>query len=436
MRLQLLTVLLLLACSRPAAALQAAPSVDPTERARSLVGWLAGGEYDRVVAEFSDTMRTLLPAPRLAQAWSAVQAQAGAFRGVRGARVEGTGAVRTVVLSGDFERVPLDVRVAVGADGRVVGLFFVPSPPAVPPDYSAPVGAPYRAEEVAVPTPGGFTLAGTLTLPREARGPVPAVVLISGSGPQDRDSRIPGIEGYRAFRQIADTLGRRGIAVLRLDDRGSGRSGGKAEGSTSADFADDVRAAVAYLRGRGEIAPDRIALAGHSEGGIIAPMVAASDPRIRAVVLMAAQSWTGRRVSDYQLRQAWRAAGVPEARMDSLARANDRARDSVAAQNPWVRFFLDHDPLPTVRRVKAPVLILQGATDRQVTAEQAPELAAALRAGGNRDVTVRVLPDVNHLFLRDPVGTADPARYAALPSKEMVPEALGALADWLAAKLR
>ncbi|HEX7242235.1 MAG TPA: alpha/beta fold hydrolase, partial [Longimicrobiaceae bacterium] len=291
-------------------------------------------------------------------------------------------------------------------------------------------------EEVSVPTPGGFTLAGTLTLPREARGPVPAVVLISGSGQQDRDSRIPGIEGYRAFRQIADTLGRRGIAVLRLDDRGSGRSGGKAEGSTSADFADDARAAVAYLRGRGEIAPDRIALAGHSEGGIIAPMVAASDPRIRAVVLMAAQSWTGRRVSDYQLRQAWRAAGVPEARMDSLARVNDRARDSVAAQIPWVRFFLDHDPLPTARRVNAPVLILQGATDRQVTAEQAPELAAAIRAGGNRDVTVRLLPGVNHLFLRDPVGTADPARYAALPSKEVVPEALGALADWLAAKLR
>lgn len=344
----------------------------------------------------------------------------------------------------------VEIRLAVDAAGRVLG-GRVPSQGIVMervadaglrmgaaprPDYSAPAGAPYTAEEVRVGTPGGYALAGTLTLPKGAAGPVPAVVLVTGSGPQDRDSAIPPVAGYRPFRQIADTLSRRGIAVLRLDDRGVGASGGDPSRATSADFADDVRAAVAYLRGRREIAPGRIAVAGHSEGGIIAPMVAAADPRIRAVVLLAAPSWTGRRTSDYQLREAWRTAGFPEAKFDSLARVNDPARDSMAAAVPWIGFWLRYDPLPTARKVKAPVLILQGATDRQVPAEQAPELAAALRAGGNRDVTVRVFPELNHLFLRDPVGTADVARYAALPSRQLPPEVLGVMADWLAAKLK
>jgi dienelactone hydrolase len=304
-------------------------------------------------------------------------------------------------------------------------------------DYSAPAGAPYRAEEVTVRTPSGVTLTGTLTLPIGAAGRVPAVLLLSGSGPQDRDEAISAIPGYRPFRQVADTLSRRGIAVLRLDDRGVGGSGGAGPGVTTADFADDARAAVAYLRARPEVAPGRIGLAGHSEGGVVAPMVAAADPRIRGVALLAAPSRPGRELSMYQNRALVDAIpGLTAAQRDSIMAGVPAQLDALEAASPWLRYWFAYDPRPTLRRVRAPVLVLQGATDRQVPEAQARELAGTARAAGNRDVTLRVFAGLNHLFVPDPEGTADVQRYAALPSKQVQPEVLGALADWLAAKLR
>src|SRR5438105_4470277 len=195
------------------------------------------------------------------------------------------------------------MNVALGVDGRITGIA-VPSQDVrvvrvdgtrvsatiAKPDYSAASDAPYTAEEVTVRTPAGLKLTGTLTLPktRPVRG-APAIVTITGSGTEERDESLPGVKGYRPFRQIADTLGRRGIAVLRLDDRGAGGSDAGPHGATSADFADDVRAGLAYLRTRRDIDGDRLALVGHSEGGMIAPMVAATDPKLRAIVLMAAR---------------------------------------------------------------------------------------------------------------------------------------------------
>jgi uncharacterized protein len=303
------------------------------------------------------------------------------------------------------------------------------------PDYSAPADAPYTAEEVRVPTPGGFRLAGTLTLPKERRGRVPVVVTVSGSGQQDRDEAAPALPGYRLFRQVADTLGRRGIGVLRFDDRGFGDSEGGLEGVTSADFAADVRAVVAWLRSRPEVDPERIVLLGHSEGGVIAPLVAADDPRLAAVVLVAGSSRRGEEIIEYQRR--WAAehdSTVRPERRDSAVAAYRAQADSTLGRLAWWRWFMQHDPLPVARRLRQPVLVLHGATDRQVTADQAEELAAAIRRSGNGDVTVRVFPGLNHLLLRDPVG--DPAGYGRLPSLRVAPEFLGALADWLAAKLR
>jgi pimeloyl-ACP methyl ester carboxylesterase len=320
--------------------------------------------------------------------------------------------------------------------GDATGAMPGPAPAAAAaPDYSAPAGAPYTAEEVRVPTPGGYALAGTLTLPRPPAGAVPAVVLISGSGLQDRDSAIPGVTGYRPFRQIADALSRRGIAVLRLDDRGFGASGGDPSQATSADFAADVRAALDFLRTRAGIDQRRLALVGHSEGGMIAPMVAVEDSSLRAVVLMAGPAWTGRRTSDYQLREAWKGMGLNEAQMDTMRAKNDPLRDQAAATVPWVRFWMDYDPLPTAKRLSVPALILQGATDRQIPAEQATELANAIRSGGDLDVSVRVFPGLNHLFLPDPVGTAGIGEYAELPSKEIPVEVLTTLAEWLESHL-
>ena len=303
------------------------------------------------------------------------------------------------------------------------------------PDYSAPPDAPYTSEDVRVPTPGGFSLAGTLTVPKGANGPVPAVVTITGSGQEDRDEAIPMVRGYRPFRQVADTLGRNGIAVLRLDDRGYGESGGDASRATSADFADDVRAALAWLRTRPEIDGRRLALLGHSEGGLIAPMVAATDTGLRAVVLMAGPSESGRRIVEYQMRYSIdHAPRITAARRDSAYRHIPAGIDSLAASQPWMAFFLDYDPLPTARKVRMPTLILQGATDRQVTVAQAQELGSAIRSGGNRDVTVRVFPSTNHLFAEDPDGS--PAGYASLPHPAVRPEVLAELLTWLRARLR
>ena len=304
------------------------------------------------------------------------------------------------------------------------------------PDYSAPIDAPYSADDVRVTSPrAGVSLAGTLTIPHRAAGTrVPAVVMITGSGPQDRDEATPAIPGWRPFRQIADSLGRRGIAVLRMDDRGVGGSDSGPAGATSADFADDIRAALAYLRARDDIEPSRLALLGHSEGGMIAPMVAVTDPALHAIVIIAGPSRTGRVVSDQQVRAALIARGLTGAQLESEIASNDRLRDAQVAANPWLSFWFTHDPLTTAKRVTQPVLIVQGATDTQVNPDQAEELAGAFRSGGNHDVTVRVLPEINHLMVHDPNGSF--ADYGKLQSLSVSPVVLAEVGDWLERQLR
>lgn len=330
----------------------------------------------------------------------------------------------------------------LGADVPAQGVRFVRAEGAVeltaapPPDYSPPIGAPYTAREVTVRNAAaGVSLAGMLTLPdgASAGGRVPAVVLVTGSGAQDRNSSTPALPGWAPFLQLADTLGRRGIAVLRLDDRGVGGSDAGPEGATTRDLAGDVRAALDFLRTVPEVDPSRLALLGHSEGALIVSMVAGEDRTVMAVVLVAAQAWPGRLVSDSQMMEVMREQGVPEGARDSLVAINARTRDSVAAGNPWMAFWLGYDPLPAARRIRQPVLIVQGETDHQVTPEQAGVLAAAIREGGNRDVTVRLFPDVNHLLVHDPAGVF--SGYASLPSMKVEPVVLGAVADWLAARL-
>jgi hypothetical protein len=144
------------------------------------------------------------------------------------------------------------------------------------PDYRAPAGAPYTAEDVTIPIHGesglDFSIAGTLTLPQSARRPVPVVITISGSGRQPRDEELwPVLPDYRPFREIADRLGRAGVAVLRYDDRGTGGSGGAETDPTTGDYAKEVAQIVGWLRQRPEIDGARIAVLGHSEGGAIGP---------------------------------------------------------------------------------------------------------------------------------------------------------------------
>ena len=310
-------------------------------------------------------------------------------------------------------------------------------PPKPKPDYSAPADAPYIAEEVVVKTPAGHTLAGTLTLPKSAsrKQPVSAIVTVTGSGPQDRDESI-GLEGFRPFRQLADALARRGIAVLRMDDRGFGASGGTFKGSTSADFAEDVRAGLAYLRTRPEIRADRLAVLGHSEGAIIAPMVAEKEPTLRAIVLLAGIATPGRTALHFQLKNLieHNSKLTPEMRESQIAEIPKRI-DAMMAADPWMKFFLTYDPAPTMRRVKTPVLILTGSRDQQAVPAEVALIEAAFKEGGNKDVTARVLTDLNHLFVQDTDGF--PGNYAKLPPPVMMrADAVELIVEWLAKRLR
>lgn len=316
-------------------------------------------------------------------------------------------------------------------------------------DYSAPAGAPFTAEEVIVKAKD-WTLAGTLLLPKTGTRPYPVVITITGSGQQTRDEPvpIPGLEKYRLMRQVAETLASRGIAVLRVDDRGVGKSTGldTLKTATTSDYADDVRAQVAYLRSRPEIDGNRIALVGHSEGGIIAPMVASADPRIAAIVIMAGTARPGESISMDQIKEVLdqQTGLTPEekkkkldehqAMLRAVVTGGDVSRYPKEITYPWIKEFLSYDPLPTIRKVRQPVLILQGEIDRQVTAEQARMLEQAARAAGNKDVTVRLWPNLNHLFLPAKTGTF--SEYSTLETHIVGDDVLKTLGDWLETRLK
>jgi len=321
------------------------------------------------------------------------------------------------------------------------------------PDYSAAADAPFTAEEVKV-NGKDLTLAGTLLMPKNAKGRVPAVVMSTGSGQQTRDSvlNLPGLEQYRPFRQIAEAVAARGIAVLRADDRGVGESTGMSTLSkaTTLDFADDVRAQIAYLRSRADIDPDRIAIVGHSEGGIIAPLVAVSDKRVRAIVLLAGTAKRGEDVLRFQLN--YEVDNDPKSTAEAREKKHQETEAALRAlmqggadlskyppiilmlDGAWTRWFLKYDPLPTIRNVKQPILIVQGGLDQQVTADQATMLADAAKAAGNKDVVVNSFPNLNHLFL--PAKTGAGSEYSSLGVSKVPDEVITAIADWLERKMK
>ena len=326
---------------------------------------------------------------------------------------------------------------------------------------------PYSSREVTYENEAAeVTLAGTLTIP-EGEGPFPTALLITGSGAQDRDETI---FQHKPFWVLADHLSRRGIAVLRVDDRGIGGStkGANPEAATSADFAEDVLAGVAFLKTQDEVAPGRIGLIGHSEGGIIAPMVAAQSSDVAFLVLLAGTGIPGADISVMQVELLSRAQEPEEeventvalqkklvglARNASLSNAeigdgirailrdkaaeddeeiDEKEIESTINQltNPWVRYFFDHDPAPVLEKVHCPILAVNGTLDLQVPYEiNLQTIEQALARGGNVDYEVHAFEGLNHLFQHCETGQV--TEYGKI-EETFAPEALDYVTDWIA----
>ena len=330
---------------------------------------------------------------------------------------------------------------------------------------------PYAEEEVAYENKtDGVKLTGTLTLPR-TKGPFPAVLLITGSGAQDRNETIAG---HRPFLVLADHLTQLGIAVLRVDDRGMGGSSLGSLTATSENYAGDVLAGVEFLKNRTEINPRQIGLIGHSEGGIIAPMAAARSKDISFIVLMAGTGLPGDDVIQLQTELLLRAQGAGDEGVkltrdlfagvfailknnDDRATAEKKIRDMLAAKTAamteaqrkgmaqmlttidtqlkqfylteWFRFFLRYDPRPTLKKVQIPVLAINGEKDLQVAAkENLAGIDAALKEGGNKDYAIVLLPQMNHLFQTSKTGLI--TEYGEI-EETISPVALKTMSDWI-----
>lgn len=315
---------------------------------------------------------------------------------------------------------------------------------------------PYREEEVTYTNPAADdTLAATLTVP-PGKGPFPAVLLIAGSGPHDRDESLMG---HKPFLVLADSLTRRGIVVLRADKRGIGKSTGAYITATTADFADDAQAGVEYLKSRPEVDRHRIGLIGHSEGGIIAPMVAVRDHDVAFVVLMAGPGVPGGQIIAAQQRLLLQASGYSKEKVEQNAALQqqimalvEKEPDKTALDNqlhvllagqpeaavnaqiamadtPWFRSFLTYDPATALRRLKCPVLALNGEKDLQVPpALNLPPIRKALEEAGNTHFEIDELPGLNHLFQPAPTGL--PTEYAQIDTT-IAPVVLDKIASWI-----
>ena len=344
------------------------------------------------------------------------------------------------------------------SQGASLPLVLTRGMPAAPPrrPQTPPKPYPYRDEEVTFANPGaGISLAGTLTIPAGA-GPFPAVMLITGSGAQDRNESIVD---HQPFLVLADHLTRKGIVVLRADDRGVGKSSGNFAAATTADFATDVEEGLAFLRSRREVDQQRVGLIGHSEGGAIAPIVAVRNTAVRFIVLMAGPGVPGdeiileqtRLISlasgmapelaergttqqrsvldiikrehdpgalDHELRDRFTGLGLPPAQVDLQVKA---------LTTPWYRYFVSYDPAPALTALACPVLALNGEKDLQVPpAQNLPAIRRALAS--NKAAQVEELPGLNHLFQSAKTGL--PAEYVTI-EETIAPAVLDKISTWV-----
>ncbi len=297
-------------------------------------------------------------------------------------------------------------------------------------------------ELVRIPA-NGFDLAGTLSKPTSgASGPLPAAILVAGSGPQDRDETVFGIP---VFGQLAGGLADAGFMVLRYDKRGVGQSGGRIESATMADYADDLGAAVKFLNSRKDVNRRFLAVIGHSEGGSVAMITASREKRITALGLISTIGVTGAELNMAQVTHAMERSKRPEAERQSTIELQRKIQNAVLtgkgwedvpaplrkqADIPWFKSFLSFDPTQVMSRIKQPILIVQGLLDTQVHPSNADRLEQMARARKNAGpVSVVKVEGVNHLLV--PAVTGEVEEYASLRERTVSPSVISAIANWL-----
>jgi pimeloyl-ACP methyl ester carboxylesterase len=457
--------------------LMLAQSDELTNLARATVQLLAEGNYKTVYASFDETMKSNLPTEKLQETWESLLQDCGPYKRQTTINIEPMDQYFIVSVTCLFEKIAVDVQFTFTTTYDIAGLYFVPTgntgkAPTMPPKRLQVPLRPYPYDEREVTyknSKTGVKLAGTLTLPR-VKGKVPVVLLISGSGQQDRNETILG---HQPFLILADYLTRRGIAVLRVDDQGIGGSTGNFEIATGEDLAGDVLAGVEYLKKQPKINPQKIGLIGHSEGGLIAPMVAVKSKDVAFIILLAGPGIPGEQSMAAQLAAMLKARGknnriierdlnlqkslfaivkqekdnsnaegkireVLTKYVDSLTEAEKQAlgaKDSFikiqteSVLKPWIRFYISYDPRLALSKVICPVLALYGSKDTQFEPRKnMSEIQAALKKGANKDFVVKELPNLNHLFQTCQNGSPDEYRKI---EETIAPSVLQIIGDWI-----
>ena len=332
---------------------------------------------------------------------------------------------------------------------------------------------PYNEEEVTFENKNAnIALAGTFTYPN-GNGKYPAVVLVTGSGPQDRDETLAGGINHKPFLVLSDYLTRNGIAVLRYDDRGIAKSKGNFAAATTEDFTSDALAAVEYQKSRKEVNVKKIGIAGHSEGGLIAPMAAVNSDDVAYIILLAGPGLPGKDILLLQGRLISKASGGKDDEVETSMKFNEKIYDIILSEednsvadkkiksayeeftnslspdkkkeaedqkavieqslrqltSPWFRFFMKFDPRPVLQNVSVPLLALNGEKDLQVPPkENLDEIEKALKYAGNNKFKTVLLPGLNHLF--QTAKTGSPAEYGTI-EETFSPDAMKLIKDWI-----
>ena len=471
--MRLLIILAAIALSAPVA------GAKPPDKSRDValkqtavdcVGWLKAGQVEKVRALFDAKMTEAVPPGGLAPVWSGLEAANGKYKNHGKPKITRRHAGYTAVtVRLTFAKVAVDQVFVFDATGKLAGLHMNPAKDGFGKRPQTPKGPfPYSVDEVSFknPTDGG-AFAGSLTYPKKG-GPFPTVLLITGSGAQDRDETIMG---HKPFLVLADHLTRAGFAVLRVDDRGAGKTKADVASATVELHATDAQAALTFLRTRKQVDKKRIGVIGHSEGGLIAAVVAAADKDVAFVVSLAGTGIPGAELMPLQagailaatatlskptLKQiealqaevmAALMAGTRGAKLEKLvarvlaegarltgAEAVPAEQTLAAAKqrlpqliSPWFLSFLKLDPAVHWTKVRCPVLALNGTKDVQVPAKI--NLAAIKKAAvGNKRVETVALPGLNHLFQKAKTGAIE--EYAVIETT-IDPSVLKRLTEWL-----